>query len=273
MRCNFALVVTEEKAAIGAPGSPTGMNGTPGHPGTMPDGGPGLRERKRRATRRLLEDAATTMVLDRGYDAVTIEDICGAAAISRRTFFNYFPTKDAAIFGGAGVSLSPGELEEIRQLRGTDPLEDLLDRLEGIVLAPPEGDGDLADPLARHRRLRERRRDILKADPLLAKAWLSVFEDSAIAIGRAVRSRLEDDPASRRLPDVAPAEEATIIVSLFRAALNDAMLRATVVDGHPMHDAIGRIRRFLATTPAVGTTSAAAPATDSHEPQKEASHR
>ena len=207
-----------------------------------------LRERKRRATRRLVEDAATSMVLDRGYDEVTVEDICAAAEISRRTFFNYFPSKDAAIFGG-GTSLFAGQLAEIRDGRGGDPLASLLTALEGNVMAPPDADGDLDDPRARHRRMRERRREIVAADPRLAKAWLAVFEDGVAAVGNALRERLAADPDARRLPDVPADEEAVIIVSLVRAALNDAMFREAALDGHPLHDAVARITRFLGADP------------------------
>ena len=61
--------------------------------------GPGLRERKRRATENAIETAAVSIALDDGPDAVTVERICDAAMISRSTFFNYFPSRDAAIYG------------------------------------------------------------------------------------------------------------------------------------------------------------------------------
>lgn len=59
----------------------------------------GLREKKRRQTRDAIERAAITLVDERGYDGVTVEFICNRADISQGTFFNYFPTKDAAIVG------------------------------------------------------------------------------------------------------------------------------------------------------------------------------
>lgn len=62
---------------------------------------PGLRERKRLATRRAIQHAVLTLSLEAGIDKVTVEDISRLASISARTFFNYFPSKDAALLGDA----------------------------------------------------------------------------------------------------------------------------------------------------------------------------
>lgn len=67
----------------------------------QPADGPGLRERKRSATRQAIERAAVQLVLQHGYDKVTVEMICHASMVSQRTFFNYFGTKEGVILGTA----------------------------------------------------------------------------------------------------------------------------------------------------------------------------
>ena len=58
----------------------------------------GLRERKKQKTRDAIVDAALKLFADRGYEATTIADIAAAADIAPRTFFGYFPTKEAVVF-------------------------------------------------------------------------------------------------------------------------------------------------------------------------------
>jgi AcrR family transcriptional regulator len=59
----------------------------------------GLRERKRAATRAAITAVARKLTVERGLNGYTVEEVCELAAISRRTFFNYFPTKEDAILG------------------------------------------------------------------------------------------------------------------------------------------------------------------------------
>jgi AcrR family transcriptional regulator len=90
----------------------------------------GLRERKKRERRAALIDAAQTLVLDRGLDEVTVEDICAEVGVSTRTFFNYFASKDDAVLGVEEFSPSP---EATRVFVAGGPTGDLLDDLQALV--------------------------------------------------------------------------------------------------------------------------------------------
>jgi AcrR family transcriptional regulator len=63
-------------------------------------GEPGLRERKKAATRRALHDAAVRLALKHGADRITVEAIADEAGVSRRTFSNYFANKEEALLHG-----------------------------------------------------------------------------------------------------------------------------------------------------------------------------
>ena len=56
------------------------------------------RARKKQRTRREIFDAAMGLFDRRGFDAVTIEQICRAADVARGTFFLHFPSKAALLF-------------------------------------------------------------------------------------------------------------------------------------------------------------------------------
>jgi AcrR family transcriptional regulator len=85
----------------------------------------GLRERKRAHSRATTVDAALQLFADRGFEAVTVADICAAAEIAPRTFFRYFPTKDdvlaeparvMAVRVTAALAAAPAELGDAEAL-------------------------------------------------------------------------------------------------------------------------------------------------------------
>ena len=69
-----------------------------------------LREEQKKATRAKLIEAASTLFAERGYAAVTIDDIAGAVGCSRATFYLHFPTKLEALLALADGDAAPSSL-------------------------------------------------------------------------------------------------------------------------------------------------------------------
>jgi len=70
------------------------------------DGIEGLRERKRRQTRKAIADAGLRLFLKNGYDETTLDDIAAAVEIGRRTFFSYFKSKEELVLAGVDTGFT-----------------------------------------------------------------------------------------------------------------------------------------------------------------------
>ena len=85
---------------------------------------PSRRELNKAATRQAITDATMDLLRTRGPGNFTVEDIADAAGISRRTFFNYFGSTEAAL-----ASVTFGFLDTaLQQFRLRPAGEPILDR-------------------------------------------------------------------------------------------------------------------------------------------------
>ncbi len=57
-------------------------------------------DRRVRRTRKLLHEALISLVLDRNYDSITIQDILDRADVGRSTFYTHFDGKDELLTSG-----------------------------------------------------------------------------------------------------------------------------------------------------------------------------
>jgi AcrR family transcriptional regulator len=166
----------------------------------------GRRERKKAATRRALEAAALRLVAERGFDNVTVEDIADGADVSKRTFFNYFASKEQAVLGREPVTP-----DSIRQAVAVRPAgEPPLRVLEAVL-------GELAAQDAGHRSDWVVRRRMIRSDPRLLAASVAAWTELERTLVEAISERLGGDPER----DLYPA----LLVSASIGAVRAATLR------------------------------------------------
>lgn len=89
----------------------------------------GRRERKKQQTRQAISDVATTLFLERGFDAVTVAEVARAADVAVQTVFNHFPAKEDLFFDEPGWWTGPA-----RAIREAPAEADPVDVLEAEYL-------------------------------------------------------------------------------------------------------------------------------------------
>lgn len=180
---------------------------------------PGLRERKRRETRLRIEDCGTALILERGFDQVTLEEICDRAGVSRRTFFNYFDSKDQV---ASGTGLPPLRSEDLAPFATTDSgnvVRDILQFLGERIDRDPDTSLALSPDRETSLRIKTRRRRIVTRTPHLMLAGMRRFDELAGAVLEALVQYLTAFPERRRAPDLTAHQEATLLTSLIRQCL------------------------------------------------------
>lgn len=85
-----------------------------------------MREQRKRETSRALTEAARALTADHGFAGFTIEELCAEVGVSRRTFFNYFESKENAVFGFAVIDSRQEQLEADFLSQDGDLLDDFI---------------------------------------------------------------------------------------------------------------------------------------------------
>jgi AcrR family transcriptional regulator len=162
----------------------------------------GLRERKKRATRQALHDAALRLTLERGLEHLTVEEISAAAGVSPRTFFNYFPGKEQAIIGD---DLFAVEAQQVTGIMASAPT--VLDGMKNIALTVS------ADVVTRREQVLLRWQVITRYPALITRMFARLEEFNTI-VASAVAARLGMAP-----DDVYPQLMAAMTTTGIRVAV------------------------------------------------------
>jgi AcrR family transcriptional regulator len=101
----------------------------------------GLRERKKQRTREQIIEGAFELFRERGFQDTTIADIAAAAEISPRTFFAYFPSKEALVFHNNDAILASLQASIVDRPDG----QNAIDTLRGWVGAELSPDQRIRD--------------------------------------------------------------------------------------------------------------------------------
>jgi AcrR family transcriptional regulator len=172
------------------------------------DDQPGLRERKKQQTWGLIAQMARSLFLERGFDAVTVADIARAADVSRKTVFNYFPTKEDLFYSG----LEYFEARLLEAIRQRGPGESILAAFTRFITSS-RGLLAASDPDAGGRLLAINRQ--IAASPALLARERQIYAGYAAALAALVAEQTQ-----ARQDDVAPWVAANAMIGLHKALVD-----------------------------------------------------
>ncbi|MFI7537510.1 TetR family transcriptional regulator [Streptosporangium sp. NPDC049376] len=142
----------------------------------MDEGGMGRRERRKRATRAALSEAALRMCAERGVANVTAEQVAEEVGVALRTFFNYFSCKEEAVVAGDAAIAEA----IVAAFRGRPAAEPVLAALRAAVLEVVDED---------KLRFHVEHLQVLRGDPALLPYRLKAFAARERELAAAVSER------------------------------------------------------------------------------------
>jgi AcrR family transcriptional regulator len=195
-----------------------------------------------RAAQRRLETASRLTAIcrqltaDRGLAGFTIEEVCDEVGVSRRTFFNYFPSKDEAVLG-------VDEVEDMRALgvqfvaRGSRGWPAVVDDLIELITEYVQASGLDA---TEHLELRA----AIEREPRLLARFIGMGREREVELASLVSTR-------EGVPVTDPHVRACVdVVTAVMRSTGDRLLDHRVADhfGSALADSLAAIRAVLDTT-------------------------
>ena len=181
----------------------------------------GLRDRKRQQTWGLIAQTARRLFKERSFDAVTVDDIARAADVSRKTVFNYFPSKEDLLFSGMEVY----EAQLLEAIRARKPGESILTAFMGFVTEPrgllAAEDPDAGERLAALSRL-------IAGSPRLLAREQQIYAGYAAAL-----AALISDETRARADDVTPWIAANAMIGVHKALVDHVRRRRWPANATP----------------------------------------
>lgn len=194
----------------------------------------GLRARKKRATRAAIERTLLELVLERGYAAATVDEVCARVGVPKKTFFNYYASKEAAIRGDMVVFPTA---DQVRAALANKPAgEGYLDTvvsLLGLDEGHPGGDPELT-------RLRS---EVLSTMPQLLYQGHRELARAQKTICETLADYLEAHPEERLIPDVPVGEE---VVTAASTAVSVVRIRSVIAARRKAPIGLAEVFRLVA---------------------------
>jgi AcrR family transcriptional regulator len=175
------------------------MDSTP----TTQTASPGLRERKKLETKQALAFTAMQLAVERGLENVRVQDITDEVNVSRRTFTNYFSSKEEAI-----ASLNADRFARAAEaLRDRPAGEPLIDSLAEVFAAQFEAAAGMNRERARQIRM-------MMTSPALQGEALKAMGQAEGPLAKVIAERTGADPHG----DLYPHVLAAAVMAAVRAA-------------------------------------------------------
>lgn len=187
-----------------------------------------LRERRRMDTVRLIQRAALGLAAQQDPETITVEAICAEAGVSRRTFFNYFPVKEAAFVVGP-----PPLRQDVidRFLNGTGALaEDLIDLITSQL---PSSDAD--------RRAMRQVHELLSRQVRITAMQISAFHTQEQKLAELLARRLGRSEADLECRTIAAAT-----IAATRVAVTDWAAAGEGENGPDLRSSFDYLQRLVA---------------------------